>query len=1010
MRRSSWFVVLLSMGLLPLQSCAADGLRILRQGSYEVGVSGSGGHSLTFAGDRIINYEMLQLIDKSKEWRVVFVYGKDGDPERKFIQEKGASVCDISQDKPKIIFYKKHLSVAPDGVRWTIDYEAQAKTGAQWSYYFLDIPMNLVSDAVILAKTAQGDRAVVLGSPDRSPHVGFAGVHGVTFTTPRYEIAFTLKGENVTWLLTDWTKTMHKSYRLRIEAPCEQGIKARVEVRVTVKKSSPELLARRKEELRKMAEAKRRKRMLELGIVCEKKLKIGKVEKNKTSVKQCEKFELTFPLDATFDNPFDPEQVDVVCRFKSPSGKTFEIPAFFYQDFKRRPDPEAGYDPAGRPVWKVRFAPRETGRYEYRITVKDRNSKAESAPGEFECVAARTKGYVRVSKRNPYYFEFESGELYIPIGVNLFYSTRLGRPIPPERLPTCEKYMNRVADGGGNFVRLRMDSWFSAIEMAPDKATGYLGLGYYHQGSSWEVDRLYELAERRGIYIMHCLDNANANVNLRSGKHAGKKIAWRASYDHYLKKNGGVTDSHQDFWTNEEVQRFVRNKLRYVVARWGWSPNSMCWEFWNEVSLRKDIIDACAAWLRDTARYLRSIDPYEHPITTSVMGDHGLMPRIFGLPEMEINQIHCYHGRDVAMAEREMCVGITDTSKKPFFVGEFGVGPDFMRTVREWDADGLHLHNGLWAPMFSRGAGPAAHWYVSSFIDACDLYHQFKPVSDFVRKIDWLDPELKAMPITAARWAKLPEKLHYVDYIIPTGVKWRMKAAPVSTFDIRDDGTIENSEMISSMLFRSPSRGKPPTFKVHFKQPGRFVVHVSMSVGNKDNALLVFLDGKKVVEKPFPAAKGLGIKTEYVAMYDNYRTAYDEGVTVDVPAGEHEIRVEMRGKDRLELTYILKNYLCFERARPLRIFGMKKKDFAALWIQNTLSTWYNKYTKVKPVPVDGMWADVAGLEDGTYSVEWWDTWKGCIQSTATAESKGGMLTIRVPRVERDIACKIRKVK
>jgi len=85
----------------------------------------------------------------------------------------------------------------------------------------------------------------------------------------------------------------------------------------------------------------------------------------------------------------------------------------------------------------------------------------------------------------------------MPCGINLFARTSLGKPVPPDRLEQCRRQMNRLADARGNFVRLRMDGWFLAIEESPDPAVGYQGLGYYHQRTCWEIDRLYDTAAER---------------------------------------------------------------------------------------------------------------------------------------------------------------------------------------------------------------------------------------------------------------------------------------------------------------------------------------------------------------------------------------------------------------------------------------------------------------------------------------------------------------------------------
>ena len=42
-----------------------------------------------------------------------------------------------------------------------------------------------------------------------------------------------------------------------------------------------------------------------------------------------EKFELAVDLDATYSNPFDPEQIDVWAEFTSPSGQSWKIWGFY---------------------------------------------------------------------------------------------------------------------------------------------------------------------------------------------------------------------------------------------------------------------------------------------------------------------------------------------------------------------------------------------------------------------------------------------------------------------------------------------------------------------------------------------------------------------------------------------------------------------------------------------------------------------------------------------------------
>jgi hypothetical protein len=54
------------------------------------------------------------------------------------------------------------------------------------------------------------------------------------------------------------------------------------------------------------------------------------------TVGKYEKLELLIRVDGRYDNPFDPEQVDVTVLVKTPGNEQIELPAFYCQDYRRR--------------------------------------------------------------------------------------------------------------------------------------------------------------------------------------------------------------------------------------------------------------------------------------------------------------------------------------------------------------------------------------------------------------------------------------------------------------------------------------------------------------------------------------------------------------------------------------------------------------------------------------------------------------------------------------------------
>ena len=123
------------------------------------------------------------------------------------------------------------------------------------------------------------------------------------------------------------------------------------------------------------------------------------------------KFEIAFDLEGRWDNPFDPEQVKVDGKFTPPSREALVAPGFYYQEYRRTmTSGEDSYEPIGDPVWKVRFAPTEPGEYSYRINIVNGEQIAATDEATFTCSPdTANRGFVRISKTNPLYFEYDDG-------------------------------------------------------------------------------------------------------------------------------------------------------------------------------------------------------------------------------------------------------------------------------------------------------------------------------------------------------------------------------------------------------------------------------------------------------------------------------------------------------------------------------------------------------------------------------------------------------------------------
>ena len=120
-----------------------------------------------------------------------------------------------------------------------------------------------------------------------------------------------------------------------------------------------------------------------------KPLKIGSVTPSADQVPRYGKLELAVEIDATYENPFDPAELRLDAIFTSPSGQEQIVPGFFLVEHRR--EVHAGSEvllPEGNGTWKIRFAPRETGRYSWRLCLRDRTGEISGGEGGFQALPA----------------------------------------------------------------------------------------------------------------------------------------------------------------------------------------------------------------------------------------------------------------------------------------------------------------------------------------------------------------------------------------------------------------------------------------------------------------------------------------------------------------------------------------------------------------------------------------------------------------------------------------------
>ncbi len=452
-------------------------------------------------------------------------------------------------------------------------------------------------------------------------------------------------------------------------------------------------------------------------------------------------------------NPFSADKIAVDLVITHESGIVYELPAFWYREYEYALLKEGEGEqltPAGAPHWRARFSPRRTGLHTCRWRIKRGKREREEYAGAFTATGSDARGPV-VRKPSSRYMVTADGEPLFLIGHNVAWST------DPAPLADMLKYIDDLADSGQNCTRIWLCTWGFGFE--------HREMGQYDLERAWKLDRIVEHAQKRGVYIMFCFENAHDVSEMKSP---------------YWVNMGGPIRAREEFFTHPAARRAFRNRLRYAAARWGYADSILAWELFNEMEyavVDPDDFDSSVRtkyflpWLNEMAAQLRRSDPHAHLVTNSLATDR-VWDAMNELPWMDIVQHHTYLSRwDTDAAELVLYVrSWIDRCGKPYMLSEFGGAPpgvyDATRNVvHDTDATGLHIHNSIWAGALSGAASTPMNWWWDTYIRPRDCYNHYAALSRFLDGTPWLDEalashdlstrEVRVLLLKGRRWARL---------------------------------------------------------------------------------------------------------------------------------------------------------------------------------------------------------------------------------------------------------------
>lgn len=420
-------------------------------------------------------------------------------------------------------------------------------------------------------------------------------------------------------------------------------------------------------------------------------------------VHQYQKAEWNIDVSSIFVNPYDLNEITLDLIVTSPTGEKLVQPCFFVSGTS-----------GNQSLWKARFTPREKGKYSYRFELKKASAEVSSSlVNTFEAKSSKAKGFLNLN--NLWTLKYDNGTLFRGIGENICWESRddddskYFKKLHEDKRFNYNYMLKNLAANGGNFFRTWMIYWNLPVDWKKvQNNSRYTNSdSYYNESGMKRIDDVVQLCDSLGIHMMLALES---HVGLMGS-------GWETST--YNLANGGSAKTPTEFFALPAARAQYKNKLRLMVARYGYSPSIGAWEFFNEVDNamynggpdNQIPAEVVTDWHNEMSTFLKTIDPYNHIVTTSV--SHRDIPGMNDLKNIDINQRHIYKNTAGIPAT---ILEYTAKHNKPYMIGESGFewdwSKDFNAIAPEMDGD---FRRALWLGLFSPTPVVPMSWWWEFF-------------------------------------------------------------------------------------------------------------------------------------------------------------------------------------------------------------------------------------------------------------------------------------------------------
>ncbi|HEV2211018.1 MAG TPA: hypothetical protein VG167_19775 [Verrucomicrobiae bacterium] len=638
------------------------------------------------------------------------------------------------------------------------------------------------------------------------------------------------------------------------------------------------------------------------------------------------RLQAVFNLPNLTTDPFDFTVTDVQVQILQPDGTTISLPAFF----------------DGGTTWRVRHTPLLIGIYQVMgITLNGQPATFTGLqPGTWTVAGTPTSpGYVQRDPLNPNAFITSNGRRYYPLGQDVAWDT--------SATTNVAGIIAKLGAAHENWARVWMDHWDNKNLDWP--SVGPFGTLSLTVAQKW--DAILSAAEQAGVGVQMTLQHHGQYSSTTDPN-------W--PQNPYNTANGGFLANATQFFTNAQAKALTKRKLRYAIARWGYSTSVMGWELFNEVQFT-DAAQAgqwtnIAAWHDEMAQFIRSQDSYHHLITTSSQLDQAIWD------QCDYYQHHDYPADLISALEQ--APGVPNGQPiKPIFGGECGMN----------NTPYLGYHAPLWSGLMAGQAGASQQWYWDH-VDADNAYDLFAAARGFVLLSGLAEQDNLARSSPHVGCPVLGS------LSFAPGGGWSTASQYVFTVGDNAPDGIGSLPSYLQGIWHSDMTSNGYTFLVNYSQPGTFAAQVVETSTFGNSIFVMSLDGVVKTNVLFPYTSGGPTNITF---------------TMSVPAGAHSIVLTNAGTDWFNLGNLTLN----PYASMLGGYELNNTNFAALWLWHRTNIYYTNATAALTGAVP-----VSGLAPGAYSATWWDTFAGVPISNFVLNVTGpNPVTVSTPPVLRSVA-------